>query len=179
MRKRLIAIFLFAVFCSLGSGASRALSTEKPLPSVLVSVLTKIKAMTEISVLLPTELPKPISNAKYATMDHVKADQYGVLLYYDLGVADAGFAASFLAKKNAPYSPRELQNVQKVNLADGIVGFFRPVSCGGSCAPANLWWEQGTVLYQIQLKLSSTLPEKNQQSIITKVADSAILAGPR
>jgi hypothetical protein len=179
MTTRIIAVLLLVASCSLGSKPSHALPAEKPLPSVFVSVLAEVKARTNISLLLPSELPKPLSNAKHATVDEVKADQYGVLLYYELGVGDAGFAASFLAKKNAPYSPRELANVQKVKLAGGIVGFFRPVSCGGSCAPANLWWEQGGVLYQIQLELPSTIRDKNQQSIITKIANSAIVAGPR
>jgi hypothetical protein len=96
-----------------------------------------------------------------------------------VGAGDAGFAASFQATSNPGYSPRELENVRQVKLASGITGFFRPVTCGGSCAPANLWWEQGAVLYQIQLKLPSKLREKNQQGIITGVANSAIHSGPR
>ena len=102
-----------------------------------------------------------------------------VSLYYELDVGDAGFAASFDGTNKPNYSPRELGNVREVQLASGITGFFRPVSCGGSCAPANLWWEQRAVLYQIQLKLRSALAENKQRGIITAVADSAILAGPR
>jgi hypothetical protein len=94
-------------------------------------------------------------------------------------LSNAGFAASFGARDNATYSPRELTNVQEVKLAGGIVGFFRPVSCGGSCAPANLWWERGSALYTLQLKLPSALDEKRQRKIITQVGNSAILAGPR
>lgn len=112
-------------------------------------------------------------------MDKATANEYMVSLYYDLGIGDAGFAALFEATSNPQYSPRELENVREVKLAGGITGFFRPVNCGGSCAPANLWWEQGALLYQIQLKLPSTLREKNQQGIITAVGNSAILAGPR
>jgi hypothetical protein len=74
---------------------------------------------------------------------------------------------------------RELPNTSKVQLTRGITGFFVPVSCGGSCAPAKLRWEQGTTLYQIQLKLASTLSDKRQQKIIMKVANSAIVAGRR
>jgi hypothetical protein len=69
--------------------------------------------------------------------------------------------------------------VREVKLSRGLVGYFRSVSCGGSCAPANLWWEEDRALYQIQLKLSPTLSESDQQKTITAVADSAILAGPR
>ena len=178
MRTRIIAVLLVTA-CCLSSKPSLALPAEKPLPKVFVSILAEVKAKTNLSVLLPTELPKPFSDAEQAEVSEVKGDQYSVVLYYELGVGNAGFAASFSAEKNASYSPRELPNVQAVKLADGIVGFFRPVSCGGSCAPANLWWEQGAVLYQIQLKLPPTLSEKNQQSTIVAVADSAILAGPR
>jgi hypothetical protein len=90
---------------------------------------------------------------------------------------DAGFAAFFAAKNHSPYSPRDLPEVQKVKLSHGIVGFFWPVSRGGSCAPANLWWEQSGTVYQIQLK-PSALSEKKQQTIIAAVANSAIQAGP-
>ena len=130
-------------------------------------------------MLLPTELPTPLGGAKRVIVEKIAPDEYAVALYYELDVGDAGFAATFAAKNNSPYSPRELGNVREVKLTRGIVGFFRPVSCGVSCAPANLWWQQGGPLYQIQLELPSTLSEKKQQTIITAVANSAILAGPR
>ena len=141
--------------------------------------MTEVKAKTTVPVLLPTELPSPFSDAKHAIVDKATADEYEVGLYYELDLGDAGFAASFNATKNPRYSPRELRNVHEVKLARGGNGHFMPVSCGGSCAPANLWWEQGAVLYQIQLKLPSSLHEKKQQGTITAVANSAILAGPR
>jgi hypothetical protein len=149
------------------------------LPDVFLSILGGVKAKTKVDVLLPTELPRPFSDAKHANVDKATPEEYAVSLYYELGAGDAGFAASFEATNNPRYSPQELGNVREVELATGITGFFRPVNCGGSCAPANLWWKEGSVLYQIQLKLPSTLREKNQQGIITSVANSAILAGPR
>ena len=144
-----------------------------------LSALAEIKAKTSVPVLLPTELPSPFGDAKHAIVDSATAEEYAVSLYYELDVGDAGFAASFGAANNPRYSPKELRNVRELKLARGTTGFFMPVSCGGWCAPANLWWQQGAVLYQIQLKLPSTLPEKNQQGIITGVANSAILAGRR
>jgi len=86
---------------------------------------------------------------------------------------------SFSAKAHPKYDPQDLANVREIKLSGGIRGFFRPVSCGGSCAPANLWWEQGGVLYQIQLDLSSDLSESNQEKAMADAADSAISAGPR
>lgn len=175
--KKVFALALLGVIAStVLCPAVRA--SDRSLPDVFVSVLDGVKAKTRVPVLLPTELPKPFNDAKHASVE-AAADGYTVSLYYELDVGDSGFAASFEATNNARFSPRELGNVREVKLASGITGFFRPMSCGGSCAPANLWWEQGAVLYQIQLKLPSTLREKNQQGIITAVANSAILAGPR
>lgn len=169
-----LGVFASTIFCT----AVRA-NVAGALPDVFLSVLADVKAKTTVPVLLPTELPKPFNNAKHATVGKAAADGYAVSLYYELGAGNAGFAASFGATNNPGYSPRELGNVRQVKLAGGITGFFRPVSCGGSCAPANLWWEQGAALYTIQLRLPSTLREKNQQRIITSVANSAIHAGPR
>lgn len=170
----LVGVFASTVICT----AVRA-NVAGSLPDIFRSALAEVKAKTNVPVLLPTELPRPISDAKHASVDKAAADEYVVSLYYELGAGEAGFAASFGATNNSSYSPRELGNVRQVKLATGITGFFRPVNCGGSCAPANLWWERGAVLYQIQLKLPSNLREQKQQGIITAIANSAIRAGPR
>lgn len=153
--------------------------SAEPLPKVLVPVLAEVKAGTSIPVLLPTDLPRPFSDAERAVAEKVKEDEYTVVLYFKLQEGDAGFAASFGAKKNVRYSPRDLPNVQEVKLAGGVTGFFRPVSCGGSCAPANICWEHGDTLYDIQLRLPPALGKKKQQKIMTQVSNSAILAGAR
>jgi hypothetical protein len=173
MKTRIIVVFLLIV----GSFPICMVGTE--LPDIFVSVVDKVKAGTTLPVLLPTKLPRPFTEAKHVVVGKGSANEYTLTLYYELNAGSAGFAASFSATKDAKYSPRELGNVREVKLANRVLGFFRPVSCGGSCAPANLWWEQGAVLYQIQVKLSSTLPEKEQLGIIAAVADSAIKAGPR
>jgi hypothetical protein len=170
MKSRIIAIFLLVV-----GGCANCEATPE-LPDIFVSVLADVKAGTSIPVLLPTELPRPFRDAKQAIAGKISANKYRITLYWGVG---AWFAASFAAEKNANYSPRELTNVREVKLAGGVIGFFRPVSCGGSCAPANLWWEQEAVLYQIQLKLPSTLLENEQLATIATVANSAIQAGPR
>ena len=145
---------------------------------VFVSVLPEVKAKTRIPVLLPDKLPKAIGSPKHATVKAAEK-RYWISLYYELDVGDAGFAADFGADADPKFSPRELPNIHEVKLAHGILGFFRPISCGGSCAPVNLWWKEGGVLYQIQLDLSSGLSERSQQKTITGVANSSILAGPR
>ena len=150
----------------------------RSLPGIFISV-PEVKAQSRVPVLLPSELPKPIGKAKHAGVEKAAANEYAISLYYELDVGDAGFAALFAAQAAPKYDPQELRNIHEVKLAHGIRGFFRPISCGGSCAPVNLWWEESGVLYQIQLDLSSTLSERGQEKAITAVADSSILAGPR
>jgi hypothetical protein len=149
------------------------------LASVFESILPALKEKTKLPILLPSELPDPTAKAKFAVVRGAQASDYAILLYYELGVGDSGFAASFFAQAGANYSPSELKGIRKVKLERGNDGFFKPISCGGSCAPANLWWQDKGVLYQVQLKLSSTTSEGDQEKTITAVANSAILAGPR
>jgi len=177
--KNVFALAVLGVFGSAVLCTSVRANVARPLPDIFLSVLAEVKAKTRLLVLLPTELPTPFSDAKDAIVDKATAEEYAVSLYYKVDVGNAGFAAGFTAKNDPNYSPRDLPNVRAVKLAAGMVGFFRPVSFGGSCAPANIWWEQRHALYQIQLNLPSSLSEKRQQRIVTTVANSAILAGPR
>jgi hypothetical protein len=71
---------------------------------------------------------------------------------------------------------RDLPNTRPIALAGGRTGMFVPVSCGGSCAPANLWWKQNGVMYQIQMKLGSTARETDQQRILVDMANSTVPA---
>jgi len=158
--------------------ASQSVQSRR-LAQVFKSLLPQIKEKTKIPVLLPSDLPEPIGKAKYTLAGDLQAERYEVSLYYKLGIGDAGFAAFFSGQGDAKYRAEDMSNIKEVKLAQGTKGFFRPVSCGGSCAPANLWWMDGGVLYQIQLKLSSTMDERDQEQKIVIVANSAIVSGPR
>ncbi len=151
---------------------------SQSLPEGFASCVRAVKAKTRIPILLPRVLPDPIGKAK-DIVQSVAEDSYAISLYYELGIGDAGFAANFTAQAKPNYTPEDLANVQRTALAQGLIGFFRPVSCGGSCAPANLWWQQNGTLYQIQLNLSSTMSEPDQLKALTAAANSAIAAGPR
>jgi hypothetical protein len=158
--------------------SDRAVSS-RPLPQIFSDVLPGIKAETHISILLPSHLVDPIAKAKHAVVEDASANGYAISLYYKLGVGDAGFAGSFSAQAEPKYKLGELANITRVKLAQGLRGFFRAVSCGGSCAPANLWWEQNGIVYQIQIKLPPSLSEQSQQKAIVTLADSSVIGGPR
>jgi hypothetical protein len=159
--------------------AARPTRPAKSLPEPLTSVLQEIKAKSHIPVILPSDLPQPISGAKHAVIEKASDKEYAIILFYKLGIGDAGSAAFFGAQGDPDYDPLDLGNTRKVELAHGLLGYFRPVSCEGSCAPANIWWKDGRVLYQIQLGFPSTLRESDQKKAIIAAADSAILDGPR
>jgi hypothetical protein len=44
-------------------------------------------------VLLPSELPEPIRDAKHAVVDKATQDEYTFGLFYELDEGNAGFAA--------------------------------------------------------------------------------------
>lgn len=159
--------------------AASGTKSSKALPGVFSSALSEIRAKTHVPVLLPSELPTPFDDADHAIVEKATTDEYAVSLYYQLGVGNAGFAAGFSAQGKPGYSPRDLGNTRPVKLADAIDGFFRPVSCGGSCAPANIWWEKNGTVYQFQLRLSSSASEQDQKKTMIELANSAIDAGPQ
>ena len=166
--------------CSVALGQSAPKPAQHlHLPEALASVLAEVKAKSHVAVLLPSELPNPFAGAKHGIVESASENEYGISLYYELGVGDSGFAASFGADAHPDYGPEDMPNVRKVKLSHGLVGYFREVSCGGSCAPANLWWEEDHVLYCLQLRLHPDLPDKDQQRQMIAAANSAILAGPR
>jgi hypothetical protein len=161
---------------------SHATSRGQPPSSAseaLAAVIAEVKGKSRVALLVPSELPQPVAKAKHAVIESASDNEYSISLYYELSVGDSGFAASFTANAHPDYGPKNLPNMDEVKLSGGLVGYFRPVSCGGSCAPANLRWEENRILYQIQLELSSTLSEDDQRRAIIAVANSAILAGPR
>lgn len=183
-----VLIFLAALCWAAGPSAAPTealyqtaggVASGAKLPSVFATVLPDVKAKSQIPILLPDNLPLVIRKAKNAVLDKASASEYAISLWYELGAGDSGFAASFSAKRAPGYSPDELSNVQPLRLAHRLRGFFRPVSCGGSCAPASLSWKEQGIVYEVQLKLPSTMPEQRQRAVIMTTANSAILAGPR
>jgi hypothetical protein len=161
-----------------GPAATPNLRSEtKALPpaNAFLSILEDAKKQTQLPLLLPSELPASYSGLS-ATLS-VEAGKYAINLLAD---ADAGrYVAGFSAEKEEKYSAADIGNTKQVALAKNTIGFFRPISCGGSCSPVNLWWEQSGLLYNIQAVMSSDTSEDEQEKFIIPIADSAILGGPR
>jgi hypothetical protein len=102
MRASVIAVWLMAACCTLGSTPSHGLPAEKALPRVFVAVLPEIKARTRVPVLLPSELPSPIRDAKHAIAEQDARNEYAVALCYELGVGDAASRRSSWPRVASP-----------------------------------------------------------------------------
>jgi hypothetical protein len=100
----------------------------------------------------------------------MKEDGYLISLYSSEPGVEATFAAGFGGSTRIEH----LSDAHRVELSGGRTGMFMPVSCGGLCAPANLWWEQNGVMYQIQIKLKSSTTEKEQERILVETANSTV-----
>ena len=169
-----VAILLFAT-TTFGQAPSKPVN---PVPQQFTSALAEAKIKSHLPILLPSELPQPIARAEYADIQSISEDAYSISLFYKKDAGNAGFAALF--KADAPADdPKDIPNVRELKLAQGIHGYFREASCGGSCAPANLWWQEGHIVYQIQITLPSTSSYLVQKKTLISLANSAIAAGPR
>jgi len=156
-------------------GSTQPRETRALPANVFLSVLEDAKKQTQLPLLLPSELPTSYSDLSAALV--AEADKYAINLLAD---PDTGrYVAGFSAEKEEKYSAADIGNTKQVALAKNTIGFFRPISCGGSCSPINLWWEQSGILYNIQTIMSSDTPEVEQEKFIIPMADSAILGGSR
>jgi hypothetical protein len=141
--------------------------------NVFAPAIEEIRGQTQIPIMLPSKLPMVIRETEIMlAYGEITADGYSVSLYYSELGSDATFAAYFAGSKQR-LGP--LGNTRPVELRNGLMGRFRPVSCGGSCAPANLWWEQNGITYQIQIKFASTTDQTQQQKILVETANSSVL----
>src|SRR5215210_4643569 len=122
--------------------------------------LPKIRRATTVPVLLPRTMP-------LAGREHFRVYATGGATRkgWDLelaaaprcGGANACFVASFTAEHDG-----KLPRRSNLRLSTGDPAVFQPISCGGSCAPASLWFVHGRVLYEWQFKA----PPKNTRRVM-------------
>ena len=164
-----LVLFLFN-----GLRLSSQIGQAKGPAVVFRPAVRQIQSQTRIPILLPSKLPSPVRERDIKlAWGEVREDGYFISLYFSEARVDANYAAGFGGSTRIFQA---LPNTRRVGLSGGRIGMFRPVSCGGSCAPANLWWEQNGVMFQIQIKLRSDSAEKYQQAILVETANSTVTA---
>ncbi|HXM39785.1 MAG TPA: hypothetical protein VN924_00950 [Bryobacteraceae bacterium] len=133
-----------------------------------------MKRETRIPILLPDHLP-PLSGSPIFASAEGDPESYAVRLESDPDCdrADACFLGTFRAKKGSEFSFPEAVQIGKT-----AKGRFKATSCGGSCSPPAIEWKWNGVLYTIQLNLA-TQERRESRAIMIKLAEDAILRGPR
>ena len=160
---------LLSLVCTVALVIS-APALSQGFPESLAQAATKLADYEPVPVFLPTVIPSVISKYGIKRTDVTRGGSgYTVSLYYSKQASDATFAG-MVAGSSSTFS--SLPNTSNVKLANGTTALFRAVSCGGSCAPANLWWQMDGFEYQLQLKLASNLSKAQQRHALIEMANS-------
>lgn len=142
-------------------------------PKIFKKQLRQVTANSGIDVYLPSSL------RVYTEPTRVRGE-FGVTEgSYDLGLgagrncggANACYLANFTGVRGGAPGHRK-----KVKLTGGRTGYWKGITCGASCSPAEIQWLEGDVLYSIATKGVSL---KQEKATLVKLANSAIKAGPR
>lgn len=144
---------------------------DADLNALFARALPRVKAKTQLAVLLPDTMPTeidPLYPDSFATRRSYALDLGGVR---HCGGATACFEAEFSAVKGGtPFGMR------KVTLARGRHGRFKPLTCGASCSPPSVSWKERGATYTIQANVGD---QRTERRILVRMANEAIRRGPR
>lgn len=129
-----------------------------------------------VPVLLPDDLPASLREDRLFVQGFTSESGYDLTLALapDCGGANACTVGSFSAEEGGTL----VEELERVELAGGVRGAYKPLTCGASCSPAMIEWVSGGVLYTIQLKLNAGGDVGDRRELI-KLANASITAGPR
>ena len=144
------------------------------IPSALGSSLQRTDDRTPLAILLPSRLSLDYDGRTFASGTGAR-NSYSLSLaaVRNCGGATACFLASFRADRGG----RPGFN-RRVALRGGRTGWFKPLSCGGSCSPPAIQWVSRGNLYTITAKIPDST-DSGQRRRLVAAANSAIGAGPR
>ena len=137
--------------------------------------LAKLKR-AGVAVLLPDDLPAAVREERIFVEGFTTESGYVLTLALapDCGGANACTLGSFSAEEGGTL----VEEFEQVELAGGVRGAYKPLTCGASCSPAMIEWVTDGVLYTIQLKINAGGDAGTKRALIA-LANSSISAGPR
>jgi hypothetical protein len=162
-----LALAAVAVVPALGANSGNV-----NVPAKFKSIIPKVRAKSGVAVRLPSTIHVDVKPSK--TFADGSATKKSYFLELDAVKNCHGANACFLATFSGQRGGKP-QFKKTVSLTHGITGYFRPITCGASCAPAFIQWKQGNTLYEIENKGVG----KNQKASMINLANSAILGGAR
>jgi hypothetical protein len=145
VRRLPLALGLIVALC-LAVAASAATSTVS-VPRKFRTVIPRVERKSHVPVLLPSRIGVDVSPSRVFGTGTATTRGYDLELGVGrhCGGANACFIAAFFGERGARPDLH-----RRVALAHGITGFYRGLRCGASCAPAEIEWVEGRVLYDIQ-----------------------------
>ncbi len=166
-----LLLLVVGAFVLLVPVAAAAQSVD--VPGELSSVLPKARK-AGVAVLLPSRVNLDIeSGTKVYAEGEGNSKRGGYELELSgargCGGSDACFLAEFSGDKGRPLGYKSTN----VSLAQGMKGYFKPESCGGSCSPPSIQWIEKGVRYEIQARALGG------RKAFVSMADSAIKSGDR
>jgi hypothetical protein len=101
-----------------------------------------------------------------------RVTEYGKTEPLPCEASNAAFLAEIHGNTKAMPDLSKEPSAQRVALQNGAPGWFIPVACGGSCAPAMLYWQMPKASYWLQLKLGSRDSIAAQRKELLEIANS-------
>jgi hypothetical protein len=134
--------------------------------------IAKVAKKTSVPVRIPASIDLDFDGKVFAS-------GFGSKKEWSLGLdgarpcgANVCFLASFSGERGGTPAFK-----RTVKLANGITGYYKPLSCGGSCSPPYLQWKQGGFLYSIQAKVDRAGADPQRRAMVS-AANSAIRSRP-
>ncbi len=154
---------LFTVF----SLANFVLAQEA---AIFQAILPQLRRQTVLPIRLPTQLPPEVNHQRIYVSAQGSRNEYKILLESH---PSCGATACYIGSFHASLTDRiNLLDLQYIALANGIRGYYQPLSCGGSCSPPIMMWIQDGIVYRIQMRVSRD-PDVALRSMID-LANSSI-----
>jgi hypothetical protein len=142
------------------------------VPAKFAKLLPKVKTKSGLAVRLPSKIHVFVSPS--TTFADATSTKKSYFLELDAAKSCHGANACFLASFSGTRGGTPAFK-RTVSLTHGITGYFKPVTCGGSCSPAFIQWKENGVLYEIENKGVG----KNEKKSMAALANSAIRGGDR
>jgi hypothetical protein len=156
-----------------GTKRGAAASAAPPAPEFRAE-LARVRRLTRVPILLPSYLPDALDRPLYVKGGGM-AEAYGFsITSIPRCAANACSIGEFSGSKGALVT----EGLEEVELANGIKGRYKPLTCGASCSPPFVEWFDYPFNYMIQLKLNTGDEEKDKAALVA-LANSALRAGPR
>jgi hypothetical protein len=174
MPSRSLRLLVVVLLVGLAGSAAPAVAAPVDVPGALGARLAKVSDRTPLAVLVPDTLELDFDGRVYASSSAARRRwSFALAGAPGCGGATACFLASFTAQRGGEPAFRT-----RVRLRGGIPGWFKPLSCGGSCSPAMLQFRRRGVLYEIAAKVPDPTAS-GQRARLTRAANEALRVGPR